>query len=177
MYLVAGNDACCNILSLSTELFNLSICSLGGQGTHIRVPFMAAWHALARVFVGPCTRACVCPLPGFLVVGCRLYVCACPLVLASSHRTGDCLRLRLSTASRIMLTLLWRCLGHSLALLRRRIMHLFTFLQQLLDFVLGHTLCPGHQRPRLSGGGSSSLASGFDARGSLGQGRSGAHNP
>jgi hypothetical protein len=64
---------------------------------------------------------------------------------------------------------LWRCLGHALALSWRRLMHLFAFAP-------GHALCPGHQRLRLSGGGSHSLSSGFDAGVSIDQGRCGAHD-
>src|SRR5712691_2417208 len=43
------------------------------------------------------------------------------------------------------------------------------FSRQHLDFTLGHALRPGHQCLGLSGGGFFSLASGFDAGGSLGQ--------
>jgi len=43
-------------------------------------------------------------------------------------------------------------------------------LQRRIDFVLGLAICPGHQRLRLSGGGYLSLASGFDAGVTLGQG-------
>ena len=43
-------------------------------------------------------------------------------------------------------------------------------LQRHIDFALGLTFRPGHQRLRLSGGGYLSLAIGFDAGGTLGQG-------
>ena len=62
MYLVAGNDACCNILSASTGLFDLSICSPGGQAPTSVSP---SWRRgmLSLVFRGA-LHPCLC-LPSF----------------------------------------------------------------------------------------------------------------
>jgi hypothetical protein len=47
---------------------------------------------------------------------------------------------------------------------------LFIFLQKPLNFMPGHTLCPGHQCLRLSGSSSLSLTSRFDASNTLSYG-------
>jgi len=71
----------------------------------------------------------------------------------------------------------WQRLWFALALLRQHFRRrLVSFSRLRLDAPSGLTLHPGCQRLGLSSGGSLSLASGFDAGGSLGQGWCSAHD-
>src|SRR5260221_1500788 len=54
--------------------------------------------------------------------------------------------------------------------LRWRLVRMLAFLWQSLEIAFGHALHQGHQRVRLGGHGSLSLASGFDAGGTLAPG-------